>query len=104
MKTWQSSPKNAHSRRSVSTVMPRFSATIWLMRCGGRPVDFASRYSRRTHVIDSRHLSMPAVPEEARAELSVLSMISASRRVLDHIAAHRGHDTSARRYMYKVAY
>ena len=69
-----------------------------------RVVDFASRYSRRTHVIDSRHLSMPGVPEEARAELSVLSMISASRRVLDHIAAPRGHDTSARRYMYKVAY
>ncbi len=69
-----------------------------------RVVKFTSQYSRNAHVIDSKQLSMPGVSDEARGELSVLSMISASRRVLDHIAAHRGHDTSVRRYMYKVAY
>ena len=71
---------------------------------GQRVIDFAERYTDQLHVIDSRALSMAGVPDGARAELSVLSMISASRRVLDHIASHKGHDTSARRYMYKVAY
>lgn len=69
-----------------------------------RAIDFASRHTERLHVIDSAALSMPGVSEAARGELSVLSMISASRRVLDHIAVHRRHDTSVRRYMYKVAY
>ena len=71
---------------------------------GQRVISFAERYTSKLHVIDSATLSMPGVPTAARGELSVVSMISASRRVLDVIAAHRGHDTSVRRFMYKVAY
>lgn len=69
-----------------------------------RVVSFITDRTEHAHVIDSKNLSMEGVPEAARAELSVLSTISASRRVLDHVAALRDHDTSVRRYMYKVAY
>ncbi len=69
-----------------------------------RVVKFIRDRTEHAHVIDSKNLSMVGVPEVARGELSVLSTISASRRVLDYTAALRDHDTSARRYMYKVAY
>ena len=49
-------------------------------------------------------LSLPGISAEARPDLSVLALMSAERRVLDHVAARRGHDTSQRRYMYKVEY
>ena len=42
--------------------------------------------------------------DASRADLSVIALMSAERRVLDHVAARRGHDTSQRRYMYKIAY
>lgn len=71
---------------------------------GQRVVDFVQRYSSRTGVVDTARFSLPGVPEAARADLSVLALMSAERRVLDHVAARRGHDTSQRRYMYKVAY
>ncbi|SMO37904.1 SIS domain-containing protein [Propioniciclava tarda] len=71
---------------------------------GERVVSFASRYTSSLAVIDTAALTLPGVPADARGELSMLALFSATRRVLDHIAARIGHDTSQRRYMYKVAY
>ena len=71
---------------------------------GERVVSFASGYTSSLAVIDTAALTLPGVPADARGELSTLALFSATRRVLDHIAARVGHDTSQRRYMYKVAY
>ena len=71
---------------------------------GERVVRFGERYTSQLAVIDTATLSLPGISADARADLSVLALMSAERRVLDHVAARRGHDTSQRRYMYKVEY
>ena len=71
---------------------------------GRRVIDFVSRTSRATAAVDTAVLTLPGVSDAARPDVSVLALMSAERRVLDHVAARRGHDTSVRRYMYKVAY
>jgi fructoselysine-6-P-deglycase FrlB-like protein len=71
---------------------------------GERVVRFTSRVSSQARAIDTRLLTLPGIPEVARPELSVFALMSFERRVLDHVAARRGHDTSVRRYMYKVEY
>lgn len=71
---------------------------------GERVVRFGQNYAESLGVIDTATLSLPGISAEARPDLSVLALMSAERRVLDHVAARRGHDTSQRRYMYKVEY
>lgn len=71
---------------------------------GERVISFAERYTPNSAAVDTTAFSLPGIPAEARPDLSVIALMSAERRVLDHVAARRGHDTSQRRYMYKVAY
>lgn len=71
---------------------------------GERVVSFAEGRSRNAAAVDTATLSLPGIPASSRADLSVIALMSAERRVLDHVAARRGHDTSQRRYMYKMAY
>jgi fructoselysine 6-phosphate deglycase len=71
---------------------------------GERTVRFGEKYAGKFAAVDTRVLTLPGISDEARPDLSVLALMSAERRVLDHVAARRGHDTSVRRYMYKVEY
>lgn len=71
---------------------------------GERVIRFAEQRTRNSAAVDTARFSLPGIPEESRPDLSVLALMSAERRVLDHVAARRGHDTSQRRYMYKIAY
>lgn len=71
---------------------------------GERVVRFGEKYAGKFAAIDTAVLSLPGISDEARPDLSVLALMCAERRVLDHVAARRGHDTSVRRYMYKVEY
>lgn len=71
---------------------------------GERVIRFGEKYTSKFGVVDTASFSLPGIPEESRPDLSVVALMSAERRVLDHVAARRGHDTSVRRYMYKVEY
>lgn len=71
---------------------------------GERVIRFAEGQTRNSAAVDTAQFSLPGIPDASRADLSVLALMSAERRVLDHVAARRGHDTSQRRYMYKIAY
>lgn len=71
---------------------------------GERVVRFGEKYTEKVGVVDTASLSLPGISAGARKDLSVLALMSAERRVLDYVAARRGHDTSVRRYMYKVEY
>lgn len=71
---------------------------------GERVVRFGERYAGKFAAVDTATLSLPGISAEARPDLSVLALMCAERRILDHVAARRGHDTSVRRYMYKVEY
>lgn len=71
---------------------------------GTRAVKFGERYTNALGVVDTATFALSGIPESARADLSPIALMSAERRVLDHVAARRGHDTSVRRYMYKVEY
>ncbi|GAA1802765.1 fructosamine deglycase FrlB [Nesterenkonia flava] len=71
---------------------------------GERVVTFGQKYTSKLGVVDTKEFSLPGIEGQAREDLSVIALMSAERRVLDHVAARRGHDTSVRRYMYKVQY
>lgn len=71
---------------------------------GERVIAFVERMSENTAAVDTDSFSLPGINEEARPDLSVVALMSAERRVLDHVAARRGHDTSQRRYMHKIRY
>lgn len=71
---------------------------------GERVIRFAEGQTRNSAAVDTATFSLPGIPDASRADLSVIALMSAERRVLDHVAARRGHDTSQRRYMYKFAY
>jgi fructoselysine-6-P-deglycase FrlB-like protein len=71
---------------------------------GERVVRFGEQYTTAFAAVDTTSLSLPGIPADSRPDLSVLALMSANRRVLDHVAARRGHDTSARRYMWQVQY
>lgn len=71
---------------------------------GERVISFGERYTKNSAAVDTSSFSLPGIPARSRADLSVVALMSAERRVLDHVAARRGHDTSQRRYMYKVSY
>ncbi|GEM_PF-64680 len=71
---------------------------------GERVVRFGENYTSGLGVVDTAAFTLPGIPAESRPDLSVVALMSAERRVLDHVAARRGHDTSVRRYMYKVSY
>lgn len=65
---------------------------------------FVETRSSRTAVVDTRSFSLPGLSSVQRSIFSSIVLASASRRLLDFIAAARQHDTSQRRYMYKVDY
>ncbi|GAA1669111.1 SIS domain-containing protein [Fodinicola feengrottensis] len=65
---------------------------------------FAENYSGNVAVLDSRKMSLPGVRPADRAELGVIGLGSAARRVVDFLAAARGHDLTTRRYMRRVDY
>ncbi|MFI2652594.1 MULTISPECIES: SIS domain-containing protein [Micromonospora] len=69
-----------------------------------RAVTFANRYYEDVDVLDSRDFELPGVPDAQRGLISPLIVASLSRRLLDFVAAERGHNTAARRYMYRVDY
>lgn len=71
---------------------------------GERVARFVGERSSRAAVLDTATLSLPGVRPEARADISQLALMAAGRRVLDHVSVATAHDTSIRRYMYKVAY
>ena len=71
---------------------------------GERVIRFTENYTKNSAAVDTAKFSLPGIPAAARPDLSVVALMSPERRVLDHVAARRGHDTSQRRYMYKVAY
>jgi len=71
---------------------------------GQRVLDFGAQYVESFAAIDTARLTLPGISPQARRDLSLIALFSAERRVLDHVAARRGHDTSQRRYMYKVVY
>ena len=71
---------------------------------GERVVEFANRYYQDVDVIDSSKFAMPGVQEALRGFISPFVLASLSRRVLDFVAAERGHNTAVRRYMHRVAY
>lgn len=71
---------------------------------GERVIRFVEGQTRNSAAVDTANFSLPGIPVTSRADLSVIALMSAERRVLDHVAARRGHDTSQRRYMYKIAY
>lgn len=71
---------------------------------GERVIKFGEKYTKRLGAVDTATFSLPGIEGNAREDLSVIALMSAERRVLDHVAARRGHDTSVRRYMYKVQY
>lgn len=69
-----------------------------------RAVAFTEHYYDRVAVIDSKQFTLPGVPDQHRSLIAPIAVASAARRFLDFVAAERGHDTTVRRYMYKVAY
>jgi fructoselysine-6-P-deglycase FrlB-like protein len=71
---------------------------------GQRVARFGQAHTTKFALIDTTAFSLPGISTKSRPELSVVALMSAERRVLDHVAARRDHDTSLRRYMYKVEY
>ncbi|MFF5234395.1 SIS domain-containing protein [Dactylosporangium sp. NPDC000521] len=71
---------------------------------GERTVSFVNRYYDNADVLDSRDFELPGVPAAQRGLISPLVVASLTRRLLDFVAAERGHNTAARRYMYRVDY
>ena len=69
-----------------------------------RVLRFANTYVENFYTVDTADLSLPGIGVDARPDLSPIALFSAERRVLDHVAARRGHDTSQRRFMWKVEY
>lgn len=69
-----------------------------------RVVRFANTHVEQFLTVDTADLTLPGIGADARPDLSQLALFSAERRVLDHVAARRGHDTGQRRYMWKVEY
>ena len=69
-----------------------------------RALRFLQRHSDNVLTLDSADLTLPGVPLRARAELSTFALASAARRVVDHVAAVRGHALNTRRYMHRVDY
>ncbi|MGO4299379.1 SIS domain-containing protein [Leifsonia sp. RAF41] len=71
---------------------------------GERVVRFGERYTKSFAVVDTAALTAPGITTKSRPDLSPIILMSANRRILDHVAARRGHDMSARRYMWQVEY
>jgi fructoselysine-6-P-deglycase FrlB-like protein len=69
-----------------------------------RVLRFANTYVEDFYTVDTADLTLPNIGADARPDLSQIALFSAERRVLDHVAARRGHDTSQRRFMWKVEY
>jgi fructoselysine-6-phosphate deglycase len=69
-----------------------------------RALDFLNKYTEKVHFIDSKTLSLPDVPAEARAEIAPIALGSVVTRLAKHFEAVTGHDLTLRRYMGKVEY
>jgi fructoselysine-6-P-deglycase FrlB-like protein len=69
-----------------------------------RALEFLRRYTKKSFLVDSRDLSLPGVPEQARAEVAPIALGAIVSRLARHFEAVRGHDLELRRYMFKVEY
>lgn len=69
-----------------------------------RAVSFLERYTRKLHVVDSRRLALPGIPDVMRAEIATLAMDAFITRLAQHLEAVREHDLTTRRYMFTVEY
>ena len=69
-----------------------------------RAVNFATKYYPDVDVLDSRNFALPGIADEIRGFISPFVLASLSRRLLDFVAAERGHNTAVRRYMHQVGY
>ncbi len=69
-----------------------------------RAARFIEKYSKATFSIDSKKLTLPGVPAEARAEVSPIALGTIVSRLAQHYEAVTGHDLDTRRYMFKVEY
>jgi len=71
---------------------------------GERALSFLNGYTHKVHVIDSRNLSLPGVPESVRAEIAPIALGAIVTRLAQHFEAARDHDLATRRYMFTVEY
>lgn len=65
---------------------------------------FVRRYTPHAHSLDTRTLTLPGVPQAARAEVTPIALGVLASRLADHLEAASGHSLDERRYMYKVEY
>jgi fructoselysine 6-phosphate deglycase len=71
---------------------------------GERALDFLSRYSGETVVLDSRDLDLPGIDGDQRGFVAPLVFYALMFRLAAHYAAVRGYALEGRRYMWQFAY
>ena len=69
-----------------------------------RALSFLRKYTKKTFLVDSRDLSLPGVPQGARAEVAPIALGAIVSRLAKHFESVRGHDLELRRYMFQVEY
>jgi len=69
-----------------------------------RALSFLRQYTKKAFLVDSRDLSLPGVPDAARAEVAPIALGAIVSRLAKHFESVRGHDLELRRYMFKVEY
>jgi fructoselysine-6-P-deglycase FrlB-like protein len=69
-----------------------------------RALDFLHKYTKKAFLVDSRDLTLPGVPQGARAEVAPIALGAIAFRLAQHFATLRNHDLGLRRYMSKVEY
>jgi fructoselysine 6-phosphate deglycase len=69
-----------------------------------RAVDFLTKYSKRTLVLDAAEFGLEGVDESVRGVFAHLIFNVVLRAYADALADHRGHPLSVRRYMWRMEY
>jgi fructoselysine 6-phosphate deglycase len=82
---------------------------LWLGDDASRPMGeraktFIETYTRKSHVIDIRDLTLPGIPAEARGDVASLVLYDIAGRLAQQFEAVRGHHLDQRRYMFRVQY
>jgi fructoselysine 6-phosphate deglycase len=65
---------------------------------------FLTTYTKKAHLIDSRGLTLPGVPDELRPVVTPFALDAILARLAEHYEAVRQHHLDQRRYMFKVEY